>query len=48
MQDHSWRCAMNPSPREPLLLFVIALAALAISAIHPHDRLTWVLEVTTK
>ena len=36
---------MPPSPREPLLLFTIALAALAVSAIHPHDRLTWVLEV---
>jgi putative membrane protein len=36
---------MPPSPREPLTLFVIALAALAVSAIHPHDRLTWVLEV---
>jgi putative membrane protein len=36
---------MPPSPREPLLLFAIALAALAVSAIHPHDRLTWVLEV---
>jgi putative membrane protein len=36
---------MIPSPREPLLLLAIALTALAFSAIHPHDRLTWVLEV---
>ena len=36
---------MSPSPREPLLLFAVALAALAVSFIHPHDRLTWVLEV---
>jgi putative membrane protein len=36
---------MSSSPREPLQLLAIALAALAVSAIHPHDRLTWVLEV---
>jgi len=36
---------MSPSPREPMALFAIALAALLLSAIHPHDRLTWVLEV---
>jgi len=36
---------MSPSPREPITLFAIALAALLLSAIHPHDRLTWVLEV---
>jgi putative membrane protein len=36
---------MPPSTREPMALFAIALAALALSAIHPHDRLTWVLEV---
>lgn len=36
---------MHPSPREPLLLFAVALLALAFSAINPHDRLTWVLEV---
>jgi putative membrane protein len=35
---------MTSSPREPLLLFAITLTALAVSAIHPHDRLTWVLE----
>jgi putative membrane protein len=33
------------SPREPLCLLALALAALATSALHPHDRLTWVLEV---
>lgn len=36
---------MRSSPREPITLFFLALAALAVSAIHPHDRLTWVLEV---
>jgi putative membrane protein len=36
---------MSPSPREPLLLLAAAMSALAVSAIHPHDRLTWVLEV---
>jgi putative membrane protein len=36
---------MPPSPREPICIFAIALAALALSAVHPHDRLTWVLEV---
>jgi putative membrane protein len=36
---------MPRSPREPLFLLALALAALAVSAVHPHDRLTWVLEV---
>jgi putative membrane protein len=36
---------MTHSLREPGALFLIALAALALSAIHPNDRLTWVLEV---
>jgi putative membrane protein len=36
---------MTHSLREPLALLLIALAALALSAIHPHDMLTWVLEV---
>jgi putative membrane protein len=36
---------MSPSPCEPLLLFAVALAALAVSVIHPHDRLTWLMEV---
>ncbi len=36
---------MPLSPREPLVLFLVALTALTASAIHPHDRLTWVLEV---
>jgi putative membrane protein len=31
--------------REPLVLLVVGLAALAWSGIHPHDRLTWLLEV---
>jgi len=33
------------SPREPLGLLAIALISLTVSAIHPHDRLTWLLEV---
>jgi putative membrane protein len=37
---------MPRSPREPLCLLALALAALLTSAIHPHDRLTWVLEVS--
>jgi len=31
--------------REPLVLLGLTVAALAVSAIHPHDRTTWVLEV---
>ncbi len=36
---------MPLSQREPLILFLVALTALMVSAIHPHDRLTWALEV---
>lgn len=36
---------MPNSPREPLCLLAIALIALIVSAINPHDRLTWMLEV---
>src|SRR6266496_1978533 len=36
---------MPRSPREPYFLLVLALTALAVSAIRPHDRLTWMLEV---
>ena len=36
---------MSTSRREPLALLVLALVALLFSAVHPHDRLTWVLEV---
>jgi putative membrane protein len=36
---------MPPSPREPLFLLATALIGLIASAINPHDRLTWVLEV---
>jgi putative membrane protein len=32
-------------PREPLVLFVVGLALLALSGVGPHDRLTWWLEV---
>ena len=31
--------------REPVALLCLALLALVISGIHPHDRLTWVLEI---
>jgi len=36
---------MSRSPREPLCLLAVALTALIVSAINPHDRLTWLLEV---
>jgi putative membrane protein len=32
--------------REPLLLLALGCVALVVSGIGPHDRLTWVLEVT--
>lgn len=34
-----------PSTAEPVLLLLAGLAALAVSAIAPHDTLTWLLEV---
>ena len=34
-----------PARREPLVLLVLALAALAVSGVGPKDRLTWLLEV---
>ena len=34
-----------PSPREALAYAAVAIAALALSAIRPTDRLTWFLEV---
>ncbi len=36
---------MTPASREPLLLAVLTVLALAWSACEPHDRLTWLLEV---
>ncbi|HEV8582453.1 MAG TPA: DUF2238 domain-containing protein [Thermoanaerobaculia bacterium] len=36
---------MTRSSREPLILLLLAAAALAVSAIHPYDGVTWVLEV---
>lgn len=36
---------LPPSPREPLCLLAIALVALGFSALNPHDRMTWLLEV---
>lgn len=36
---------MKPEDRLPVALLAAVLAALAISAIGPHDRLTWWLEV---
>ena len=35
----------DASPRLPLVLAAGALLALAVSAIHPYDRLTWFMEV---
>ncbi|HEY3204771.1 MAG TPA: DUF2238 domain-containing protein [Thermoanaerobaculia bacterium] len=34
-----------PARREPFALFVLGLAALIVSGIHPRDRFTWFLEV---
>lgn len=34
-----------PARREPLVLLVLALAALVVSGIGPKDRFTWLLEV---
>ena len=36
---------MREHGREPLVLLVLALVLLVLSGIHPHDRLTWLLEV---
>ena len=36
---------MPLSRREPLCLLLVALIALTVSAIKPHDYLTWLLEV---
>ena len=36
---------LAPAQREPLVLLVLALAALAVSGVGPKDRLTWLLEV---
>jgi putative membrane protein len=36
---------MNRSSREPLILLLLAAAALVVSAILPYDGVTWVLEV---
>ncbi|QEM70264.1 DUF2238 domain-containing protein [Geobacter sp. FeAm09] len=36
---------LPPKCREPRLLLVATLAALAVSAIRPHDYTTWLLEV---
>ncbi len=35
----------SPARREPLVLLVVALAALVVSGIGPKDRFTWLLEV---
>ena len=39
------RPAMPTSPRLPLALGGLVLAALAVSGVAPHDRATWLLEV---
>ena len=36
---------MNRSAREPLILLGLTAVALAVSAIHPYDLTTWLLEV---
>jgi len=36
---------LNRSAREPLILLGLTAVALAVSAIHPYDWTTWVLEV---
>jgi putative membrane protein len=36
---------MTRSSREPLILLLLAAAALVVSAIRPYDGVTWVLEV---
>ena len=36
---------MSPQRREPLVLLVAGLLALALTAIRPHDYFTWLLEV---
>jgi len=36
---------MPTSPREPLILLLLAAVALAVSGLGPYDRVTWVLEV---
>ena len=34
-----------PRRSEPWVLLAVGLAGLALSAVHPHDRTTWYLEV---
>jgi putative membrane protein len=36
---------MKSNNHEPLVLLAIATVSLVVSGIHPHDRLTWLLEV---
>jgi putative membrane protein len=36
---------MPARSREPALLLLLTLAALAVSAVHPHEYFTWTLEV---
>ena len=37
---------MTRARREPAVLAALAVAALVVSGLHPHDRLTWLLEVS--
>jgi len=37
---------MKPGDREPLILLIVATLALIASGLRPHDRLTWVLEIS--
>jgi putative membrane protein len=43
--DRDGGLRLNRSAREPLILLGLAAVALVVSGIHPHDRLTWFLEV---
>lgn len=46
MVGHSHPCEVPVAHRrEPLVLLLTALAALAVSGWHPYDRTTWLLEV---
>ncbi len=37
--------SVRPGRREPAILLALALAALIVSGLTPHDRFTWLLEV---
>jgi putative membrane protein len=37
---------VKPQDREPVILLIAGVLILALSALNPHDRLTWLLEVS--